>query len=132
MEAAETGHVVLSTLNTLSAQQTVERFLGAFPSDEQRSARGRLARVLRYVISQRLVPRKDDHGRTSVFEVLKAGSQAMETLLRSHEAVPALDNFAIDAQIEDLVRAGIVSPEIALTHAIDPRALAQRLGITKS
>lgn len=132
LEAAETGHVVISTLNTLNPEQTVERFLGAFANDEQRSARSRLARVLRYVISQRLVPRKDDQGRASVFEVLEAESEAMEALLRSHDGFSGLDNFAIDSQIEDLVRAGIVSPEIAVTHAFDPRGLAQRLGIAKS
>src|SRR5213080_1164154 len=59
LEAAETGHLVLSTLNTLNAQQTVERFAAAFPASEQASTRDRLARMLRHVISQRLVPKRE-------------------------------------------------------------------------
>ena len=130
LEAAETGHVVLSTMNTLSAQQTVERFVGAFPADEQRSARNRLSRMLRYVISQRLVPKKNDEGRSAVFEVLAAGTEAFEQLF--HVDGPfGEEEFGIDSQIEDLVRAGIVSPEIAVAHALDPKSLALRLGIKR-
>src|SRR5436305_13799375 len=73
LEAAETAHLVLSTVNTLNTQQTVERFLGAFPASEQAATRERLARMLRYVISQRLVPRQEGSARVAVFELLKAG-----------------------------------------------------------
>ena len=131
LEAAETGHVVLSTLNTLNAQQTIERFIGMFPADEQRSARHRLGRMLRYVISQRLVPRKGDEGRTAVFEVLMSGTEAMDRLL--HSANPAeVRDCGIDSQIEKLVRDGIVDLEIAAAHALDPRALAQKFGVNRS
>jgi twitching motility protein PilT len=129
LEAAETGHVVLSTFNTLNAQQAIERMVSAFAAEEQHSVRGRLGRVLRYVVSQRLVPRKEEMGRSAVFEVLKSGTDAMASLLSSHRENPANLELAIDSQIEDLVRAGIVSAEIAVAHAVDPRALAQRLGI---
>jgi twitching motility protein PilT len=125
LEAAETGHVVLSTLNTLTAQQTIDRFVGVFPAEEQRSARHRLGRMLRCVISQRLVPRRSEAGRTAVFEILKAGSDAMDRRLRSDDS--AQDRHEIDSRIEDLVRAGIVEREIAIAHAIDPLALAQKL-----
>ncbi|HEY7351621.1 MAG TPA: ATPase, T2SS/T4P/T4SS family [Terriglobales bacterium] len=130
LDAAETGHLVLSTLNTLTAQQTIERFLAAFAMEEQAFARGRLGRVLRYLISQRLVPRNSESSRSAVFEVLKAGSSTLDSLVNPAGMVSeqAID-FSIDAQIEDLVRAGIVNPEIAVTHAIDPKALAQRLGM---
>jgi twitching motility protein PilT len=140
LEAAETGHLVLSTMNTINAQQAVERFASALPAGEQRPARDRLARMLRYVISQRLVPRKQDEHRMAVFEVWKSGSESLEQLLRnqSHRRSddPATNtkdiaDWSIDSQIEDLVRAGIVSPEIAVTHAMDPRALAKKLGIAE-
>lgn len=141
LEAAETGHLVLSTMNTINAQQAVERFASALPSGEQRPARDRLARRLRYVISQRLVPKKQDEHRMAVFEVWKSGSESLEHLLRneSHRRSddPPRQNsenragWSIDSQIEDLVRGGIVSPDIAVTHAMDPRALAKKLGISE-
>jgi len=131
LEAAETGHLVLSTMNTISAQQAVERFVSALPAGEQRPARHRLARMLRYVISQRLVPRKQDEERAAVFEVWNSGSESLDRLLRNEAHLnPEQNNeSSIDSQIEDLVRVGIVSPEIAVTHAMDPRALAKKLGV---
>jgi len=141
LEAAETGHLVLSTMNTINAQQAVERFASALPSGEQRPARDRLARRLRYMISQRLVPKKQDEHRMAVFEVWKSGSESLEHLLRneSHRRSddPPRQNsenaagWSIDSQIEDLVRGGIVSPDIAVTHAMDPRSLAKKLGISE-
>jgi twitching motility protein PilT len=130
LEAAETGHVVLSTLNTLSAQQTIDRLVSAFTKSEQHSVRNRLARTLRCVIAQRLVPKKNDEGRTAVFEVMESGSAELDRLFDTQSLSPgASDHSNIDSQIEDLVRAGIVSREIALVHALDPRAMAQRLGV---
>jgi twitching motility protein PilT len=70
LEAAETGHLVLSSLNAPNAAKTLERIVSAFPSAEQASLRGRLAKTLRYVISQQLLPRKDG-GRVAVLEVFK-------------------------------------------------------------
>lgn len=131
LEAAETGHLVLSTMNTISAQQAVERFVSALPAGEQRPARHRLARMLRYVISQRLLPRKQDEERVAVFEVWNSGSESLDRLLRNEAHLnPEQNNeSSIDSQIEDLVRVGIVSTEIAVTHAMDPRALAKKLGV---
>ena len=127
LDAAETGHVVLSTLNTVNAQKTVERMVGAFPTAEQAAIRERLARMLRFLICQRLVPRQQDGRRVAVFEILKSDSQALDGLLSGNEVSREnLDD--LDAEIERLVRAGVVSPEIALAHAVDPRELAKRLG----
>jgi twitching motility protein PilT len=128
LEAAETGHVVLSTMNTLSAQQTIGRLVGAFSKAEQQSIRSRLGRTVRYLISQRLVPKKDDGARTAVFDVLKSSGEAFDRLLQSESGAAAYgEDSSIDSQIEDLVRAGIVSREIALAHALDAKALAQKL-----
>jgi len=138
LEAAETGHLVLSTLNTLDAQQTVGRFVGAFSAAEQPATRERVARMLRYVISQRLIPRKQDGGRVAVFEILKSGSSALEQLLETDAASSHAgrepgqsDIIGFDAEIERLVRAGIVSPEIALAHATDAGELEKKLAAPK-
>ena len=134
LEAAETGHLVLSTLNTLDARQTVERFLGAFPASEQAATRERLARMLRYVISQRLVPRQEGRARVAVFELLKAGSKVLDGILRgsprkTEASRRAADLEDFDSEIEKLVNAGIVSPEIAVAHAVNSRELAKKLGL---
>jgi twitching motility protein PilT len=127
-------------MNTINAQQAVERFASALPSGEQRPARDRLARMLRYVISQRLVPRKQDEHRMAVFEVWKSGSEPLDQLLRNQSHRRSDDppknaqdhaGWSIDSQIEVLVRAGVVSSDIAITHAMDPRALAKKLGISE-
>jgi len=119
-------------LNTVNAQQTVERFVGAFAPAEQAPVRDRLARMLRYVVSQRLVPRQEDGGRVAVFEILKSGSKLMDSLVLSgceNAQAPADAVNTVDAEIEKLVRAGIVDPEIALAHAVDPRELSKKLAI---
>jgi len=128
LEAAETGHVVLSTLNTLNAQQTVERLVGAFPAAEQPGVRERLARMLRFLICQRLVPRQQDGRRVAVFETLKSDSQMLDRLLCNNVRTYTDDDMeGLDLEIERLVRAGVVSPEVALAHAIDPRELSKKL-----
>jgi twitching motility protein PilT len=131
LEAAETGHLVLSTLNTLNAQHTVERFVGAFSAAEQSAVRERLGRMLRCVISQRLIPRKSDEGRVALFEVLKAGSSVLSSLLENGTAnsaeIDTSHELGFDIQIEKLVRAGIVSSEIALTYATNAPALSRKL-----
>jgi twitching motility protein PilT len=78
MEAAETGHLVLSTLHTIDASKTVERIVGVFPMAEQHTLRNRLAKSFRYIISQRLVPRKDGAGRIAVIEILKSTLRTRE------------------------------------------------------
>ena len=129
LEAAETGHLVLSTLNTLNAQQTVERFVAAFPAAEQAGARERLARMLRYVISQRLVPRSESSHRIAVFEILKSGSKVLDRLLEGASS-SGKESAGLDEEIEKLVRAGMVTPEIALAHAgeVEPTPLLEALG----
>jgi twitching motility protein PilT len=129
LEAAESGHLVLSTLTTLNAQQTVERFIAAFPSAEHAGTRERLNRMLRYVISQRLIPQRESSHRIAVFEVLKSGSKVLDRLLQGAGSQPR--SVALDAEIEKLVRSGLVSLEIALAHAVDAHELARKLGSVK-
>jgi twitching motility protein PilT len=78
LEAAETGHLVLSTLHTIDASKTVERVIGAFPMGEQHTIRNRLAKSFRAIISQRLIPRKDGSGRVAIVEILKSTLRTRE------------------------------------------------------
>src|SRR5207248_603355 len=77
LEAAETGHLILSTLNSLDIANTVERIVSAFSTAEQSSIRGRLAKTLRYVISQQLIPRRNGE-RTAIIEIFKANPRTAQ------------------------------------------------------
>ena len=81
LSAAETGHLVLSTLHTINAGQSINRVLGLFTSDEEKQVRERLADVLRYVVSQRLVNKKDDGGRLLVTEIMGSSLRTREALI---------------------------------------------------
>src|SRR5579862_2608881 len=133
LEAAESGHLVLTTLNTVDAAKTVERIVCAFSATEQSSIRSRLARTFRYIVSQRLVPRQDGSGRTAVVEILKANprTQAIvevndfsgQNLLQAIKAgvSEGMQNF--DDEIEKLVRAGVLNIETATLYATDRQGL---------
>src|ERR1700733_7697914 len=78
LEAAETGHLVLSTLHTIDASKTVERIIGAFPMGEQQIIRNRLGKSFRAIVSQRLLPARDGKSRVAVLETLKATVRTRE------------------------------------------------------
>jgi twitching motility protein PilT len=130
LEAAETGHLVLSTLHTIDASKTVERIIGVFPMAEQHTMRNRLAKSFRAIVSQRLIPRKDGNGRIALLEILRStlrtreyvekGEQDGKTLL---EAMQDGDNEGMqhfDGEIDRLVRAGIVDLDTGLAYATNP------------
>jgi twitching motility protein PilT len=133
LEAAETGHLVLSSVNTMSATQTVERIVTAFSAPEQEGIRNRLARTLRWIVSQRLIPRADGSGRVAVVEALRTDSQPLTALHRmgssARTVVEAMESASsnggnpFDQEIEKLVRAGVIDVDVALTHASDPAGL---------
>jgi twitching motility protein PilT len=137
LEAAETGHLVLSSMNTLDAAKTVERIVTAFDGPERGAIRSRLAKAFRYIVSQKLVPRADGSGCAAVIEILKLGPRTGQYI--EHDDHPgqllleAIKNGAaegmqhFDAEIEKLVRAGIVDPETALAYATDAQVLRQVL-----
>jgi twitching motility protein PilT len=136
LEAAETGHLVLSSLNAPNAVKTLERIVSAFPPVEQSSLRSRLAKTLRYVISQQLIPRKSC-GRVAVLEVFKNTSRtahyldcedpAGANLLDAIKSGTSEGMGSFDQEIEKLVRSGIVDPEVALSYATDPHQLQRAL-----
>src|SRR4051794_2037898 len=86
VEAAETGHLVMSTLHTIDAAKTVERIVGAFPLTDQQAIRTRFAKSFQYVISQRLVPRKDGRGRLAMLEILKSTLRTREYVEQGENA----------------------------------------------
>ena len=136
LEAAETGHLVLSSLNAPNAAKTLERIVSAFPSAEQASLRGRLAKTLRYVISQQLLPRKDG-GRVAVLEVFKNTQRTVQyvdsedasgdTLLEAVRNGASEGMLHFDQEIEKLVRAGVVDQEVGLSYATDSQQLQRAL-----
>ncbi len=129
LEAAETGHLVLATVNTLNAQKTVERIVHAFPSGEHEGIRERLRRTLRWIVCQRLIPRKLDGERVAVFEIVHADSPQLSFQKGAKSAAAAESSSGrqgLDREIEQLVRRGTVSLDAALAHALDPSTLASK------
>jgi len=129
LDAAETGHLVLSTVNTLNAAKTVERFVGVFPAAEQSAVRERLGRMLRYVVCQRLMPCKENGERVAVYQIV--ASEALQEILdaehKNHTKQNELATSAIDREIERLVREGVITAETALANAADPPKLSKSL-----
>lgn len=127
LEAAETGHLVLSTLHTIDAAKTVERIIGTFPLSDQHAIRNRLAKAFRYIISQRLLPRKDGKGRIAALEVLKSTMRTREYVEKGEgEGKTLLDAMRdgstdgmqhFDGEIEKLIRAGVVDLDTGLAFA---------------
>jgi twitching motility protein PilT len=130
LEAAETGHLVLSTLHTIDASKTVERIVGVFPMADQFTVRTRLAKSFRYIISQRLVPRKDGAGRRAVIEILKSTLRTRDYVEKGEgEGKTLLDAMRVgeqdgmqhfDGEIERLIRDGTLDRETGLAYATNP------------
>jgi len=137
LEAAETGHLVLSTLHTIDASKTVERIVGVFPLGEQQIIRTRLAKSFRYIVSQRLIPLKEGGGRVAVVEILKStlrtreylekGEQEGKTLLDAMRDGDTEGMQHFDGNIEQLVRSGIIDLETGLAYATNPGNLRLQL-----
>jgi twitching motility protein PilT len=136
LEAAETGHLVLSTVNSVSTAKAVERLVSTFAPSEQPATRSRLARVFRYIICRKLVARTDSSGRMAVVEILKGNSRAQESdddnqpihaLLEINSENADHGTPHVDGEIERLVRAGVVNLTIAMACASDPKELQKRL-----
>ena len=127
MEAAETGHLVLSTLHTIDASKTVERIVGVFPLSDQQSIRNRFSKAFRFVVSQRLLPRRDGKGRVAVLEILKSTMRTREYVEKGEsEGKSLLDAMNdggqegmqhFDGELEKLIRAGTLDLETGLSYA---------------
>jgi twitching motility protein PilT len=127
LEASETGHLVMSTLHTIDASKTVERIVGVFPLTDQQAIRTRLAKAFRYIVSQRLIPRKDAKGRVAAIEILKSTMRTREYVEKGEsEGKSLLDAMRdgstegmqhFDGEIEKFIREGIIDFETGLTYA---------------
>src|SRR5258707_246615 len=127
IEACETGHLVLSTLHTIDAAKTIERIVGVFPLSDQQAIRTRLSKAFRYIVSQRLLPKKDGKGRIAAIEILKSTMRTREYVEKGEsEGKSLLDAMRdgttegmqhFDGEIEKLIRNGIVDFETGLTYS---------------
>jgi twitching motility protein PilT len=141
LEAAETGHLVLSTLHTIDASKTVDRIIGLYPKNEEPVIRTRLAQTFRYIVSQRLIPRADRRGRVAAVEILRSSPRTRE-YIESGEAdgkslldamrdgkLDGMQDF--DSVIRDFIERGVVSLEDGLAFATNQNNLLLQLkGVT--
>jgi len=137
LEAAETGHLVLSTLHTIDAAKTVDRIIGVFPKNEERVIRVRLAQSFRFIVSQRLIPRAEGGGRIAAIEILKStmrtkdyiekGESEGKSLIDAMEQGDLDGMQTFDGVIERLIRSGAVTVEAALPYATNQNNLMLRL-----
>lgn len=137
MEAAETGHLVLSTLHTIDASKTVDRIIGVFPKNEERVIRMRLAQSFRYIISQRLIPRAVGGGRIAAIEILKATMRTKDYIEKGESdgksLIDAMEQGEMDGMqtfdgvIEQLIRGGEVTVEGSLPYSTNSNNLMLRL-----
>jgi twitching motility protein PilT len=126
LSAAETGHLVLSTLHTVDAGQTINRILGMFDKDEEKLVRVRLADTLRWIVSQRLLPRVSS-GRAAALEVMGTNLRVKESVLNGesegktfYEIIEAAEPFGMqtfDQSIIKLFKDGLITEDTALTYA---------------
>jgi twitching motility protein PilT len=130
LDAAENGHLILSTLTTITAPKTIERILSAFTAAEQENAKERLARMLRLIVCQRLVPGTNGE-RSAIFEIVE-GESAELGLHEGHKPTGASRKspVRIDTELERLVRSGSLTLEVALGHAVDRASLSAKLSTT--
>jgi twitching motility protein PilT len=127
LEAAETGHLVFSTLHTIDASKTVERIVGVFPLADQQAIRSRVSKAFRYIVSQRLIPRKDGTGRVAVIEILKSTMRTREYVEKGEgEGKTLVDAMRdgttegmqhFDSELDRMIRAGIIDLEVGLGYA---------------
>ena len=137
LEAAETGHLVLSTLHTIDASKTVDRIIGLYPKNEEKIIRNRLAQTFRYIVSQRLIPKADGTGRVPAVEILKANPRTREyiengesegkTLLDAMRdgSLDGMQDF--DTVIREMISKETVTLEDGLSYATNQNNLMLQL-----
>ena len=137
LEAAETGHLVLSTLHTIDASKTIDRIIGLYPKNEERIIRTRLAQTFRYIVSQRLIPKADGKGRVAAVEILKSNPRTREYIEKGEtEGKTLLDAIRdgeidgmqdFDGVIRQLIQSGEVTMEDGLSFATNQNNLLLHL-----
>ena len=134
--AAETGHLVFSTLHTIGAANTIDRIIDTYPASQQSQARNQLSHVIQGVISQQLIPKADGSGRIAAFEIMLA-NDAIRSQVRDGKTEQIAGTIQIskaqgmrllDDNLFDLVRQGLISSESAVEFAVNKPSMAKRLG----
>jgi twitching motility protein PilT len=133
LEAAETGHLVLSTVHTIDASKTVDRIIGLYPKNEEAVIRTRLAQTFRYIVSQRLIPRADGRGRIAAVEILQSSPRTREYIEAGEsEGKSLLDAMRdgkldgmqdFDTVIRDMIERKIITVEDGLAFATNQNNL---------
>jgi twitching motility protein PilT len=143
LEAAETGHLVLSTLHTIDASKSIDRIIGLYPKNEEKVIRTRLAQTFRYIVSQRLIPRADGRGRIAAVEILKSSPRTREYIEEGEsEGKSLLDAMRdgkldgmqdFDSVIKDMIERKVVTLEDGLAFATNQNNLLLALkGLSSS
>ena len=141
LEAAETGHLVLSTLHTIDASKTVDRIIGLYPKNEEPVIRTRLAQTFRYIISQRLIPRADGRGRVAAVEILRSSPRTREYIEAGEADGKSLLDAMRDGKLDGMqdfdtvirafIEKGTISVEDGLNFATNQNNLLLTLkGVT--
>lgn len=140
LTAAETGHIVFATLHTINAAQSIHRVIGMFDTGEEQQIRERLADVLRYVMSQRLIP-KMGGGRVLITEIMGMNLRVNETVLLGesdlrdfHEIIEANTIhgwMTFEQSMLSLFREGRISEEVAMTYSVNKPAMRKSLDLAK-
>ncbi len=134
LQAAETGHLVLSTLHTIDASETINRIINVFPSEQQQQIRIQLSMVLQGVISQQLIPTLDNNMRVA-FEIMVVNN-AIRTQIRENKIHQIPNSIAsgknmgmitMDDSILELYKNGIISKENAILYASNPDILSKKM-----
>lgn len=139
LKAAETGHLLLSTLHTTDASSTINRIIGMFPSHEQNAVRLRLADALVAIFSQRLIPRVGGRGRALALEVL-VNTQTVKECIRNPDKTPEIrghmekgrDQYGMqsfDQHLSDLYRSGVIDLAIAKAASTNPSDFERALHV---
>lgn len=139
MKAAETGHLLISTVHTPDAQSTVLRIMAMFPPEEQDVVRVRLAESLHAVVSQRLLPRKDGNGRVAALEIMIVTPTIRDLMLDRDKVNEIRDYIAagreqygmqtFDQHLEQLVQDGTIDLNVALAASTRPSDLALKFNM---
>lgn len=127
LTAAETGHLVISTLHTIGAAKTIDRIIDVFPSNQQQQIRVQLSMVIQVIISQQLLPNIKKDNRVAAFETMVA-TPAIRNLIRDNK-IYQIDNSiqtgskfgmkTMDSSIIDLLKRGLITKDTAINQAIN-------------
>jgi twitching motility protein PilT len=124
LEAAETGHLVLSTLHTIDASKSIDRIIGLYPKNEEKVIRTRLAQTFRYIVSQRLITRADGRGRIAAVEILKSSPRTREYIEEGESEGKSLLDAMRDGKLD-----GMQDFDSVIKHMIEQKIVTMEDGL---